>query len=131
MIRILGLALVAVSFTFAACGSSKTAEAPPAEETPAPTMAPADALVGTWQDGTSTFTFGADKNFRWQQTRPCGSPPCPVTTSAGKYEIRSGKIYVTLDGDTEVMEMAFNGDQSQLTLSSNKRGASWTLGRGM
>jgi len=131
MTRFIGLSLLALTLSFAACGGGekKNVEVAPAP-TPVATMAPDQAIVGTWRDGSNTFTFGADKSVVWQQSRACGAPPCPTTTSRGTYELRHGKLKVALDGADEMMEMSFNGDQSQLNLSSNKRGQSWGLMRG-
>lgn len=130
MTRLIGLSLLALSFTFAACGSSDKKKDEPAVVAPMATMSPDQALIGTWQDGSNTFVFGADKSFRWMQARPCGSPPCPTTTSTGTYELRHGQIKVTLDGADEMMNMSFNADQSQLSLQSNKRSQNWGLMRG-
>jgi len=135
MIRWLMIALLTLSFGFAACGSSKktqteteTHETAPAET---PRMADSEAVVGTWREGTTSITFKDNMTYRWDQTRPCGSPPCPTTTTTGRYEFRGGNLYIIPEGGTaEVLNMSFSGDQNALKLTSNKRNQSWSLTRG-
>jgi|GEM_PF-1699076 len=131
MTRFIGLSMLALTLTFAACGGSdKKKDEPAPTPTPVATMSPDQALIGTWKDGSNTFVFGADKSFKWMQTRPCGAPPCPTTTSTGTYSLRHGDIFINMNGADEVMKMSFNADQSQLMLQSNKRGQNWGLMRG-
>lgn len=130
MTRFLGLSMLALTLTFAACGGGDKKKDAPAPTAPVATMSADQALIGTWKDGSNTFVFGADHSFKWMQARPCGAPPCPTTTSAGTYSIRHGQIKVTMNGSDEMMNMSFNADQSQLMLQSNKRGQNWGLMRG-
>ena len=130
MTRFIGLSLLTLSLSFAACGGKDKAPAPAPAPAPVATMAPEQALIGSWRDGSNTFIFGADKSFTWQESRPCGAPPCPTTSNRGTYEFRHGKVKVVIDGNDEMMEFSFNADQTQLNLSSNKRGQNWGLMRG-
>lgn len=130
MLRLTVLASLALALSLGACGSSdkKTTD------TPAETAArpDAEAIVGTWKAGTTTIAFGADGNFTWSETRPCGAPPCPATTSNGTYEFRNGKLYLNAAGETtEVIEYEWATGQNGLMLNSNKRGKSWNLTRAM
>ncbi|MBL8787991.1 MAG: lipocalin family protein [Deltaproteobacteria bacterium] len=129
MMRWLGVAVVAAGLTLGACGSSEKKDNTPSG--PTWTAAPdKDALAGKWSDGTSTISFNGNGSYSWAKAIPCGSGDCKTTSTAGKWELRNGKIYLTPDGDTnEVIEFQFGNQQNTLRLNSNKSGQTWNLNR--
>ncbi len=129
MVRLLTNTLFALSFSMfaVACGSSEKAttnnNAPTVEMRP-----DGEAIIGTWSDGTTTLTLGADKKYSWEMMRPCGAPPCPTTTSGGTWVLRSGKLYLDPnEGSDEVIKYNLDQTTRSLGISSSSKGKSWTL----
>ncbi|PIE19203.1 MAG: hypothetical protein CSA66_02845 [Proteobacteria bacterium] len=132
MIRFLGLALLALSLTFTACGSSDSGKTTATTTTTVTRLPDAQALVGVWKDARDTVALNGDGSYVWTMTKPCGAPPCPSTAQKGTYQLRGGKLYMSPAGGTdEVVTFQFSDDQKTLMLNSNKRGQSWSLMRGM
>ena len=135
MLRLFVLASVALTLSLGACGSSEKKKTDtPTETAPTVTTRPdSEAIVGTWQAGTTTIKFTADGKYTWNETRACGAPPCPTTSSNGTYQFRNGKLYLNAAGaDTnEAVEFQWAPGQDGLMLNSNKQGKSWNLMRGM
>lgn len=127
MMRWLGIAAVSAGLTLAACGSSEKKKTETNE--PGFVAAPAEqALPGRWSDGSNTLSLDAGGTYRWEETRSCGAPPCPTTSTGGKWSLRNGKIYLSpAEGGDEVFEFGFQDNQKGLSLSSNKQNKSWSL----
>ena len=128
MLRWLGVAAVSAGLALSACGSrEKKAEPAGAAWTAAPDK---DALAGRWSDGSSTITLNGNGSYSWAKAIPCGSGDCKATTTNGQWELRSGKLYLTPDGETsEVIQYEFSNQQRGLRFSSNKAGQSWNFNR--
>ena len=127
MFRLLTIAFVGVMLSASACSSDekKTDDGP---TTTQPTMSDAEALIGSWSDGSNRIVFNSNNTYRWEQSRACGAPPCPTTATNGTYMLRNGKIYLDPnDGDDEVIEFAIAWDPRRVTLTSNKRSQTWNL----
>jgi hypothetical protein len=127
MMRWLGVVVVSAGLALGACSSEKkkTTEAPTFVAKP-----DAEALVGSWSDGSATVSFDAGGSYRWEEARPCGAPPCPATATSGTWQLRNGKIYLDPgEGGDEIIEFAWADQQTSLSLSSAKQGARWSLKR--
>lgn len=87
----------------------------------------AGALAGSWAAGQTKVSFeGA--NYTWEEVRPCGAPPCPVTTKSGTFEVRRGQVYLTPAGGTvEVFEAKIGTSPRALWLKSTKSGTELNL----
>lgn len=113
--RWLGMASIAMSVSIAACGDrGGKAPAPVDNWQPAPD---AQAIVGNWTDGQTTFVFGANGNYSWDKVVPCGAPPCPVTSTTGTYQVRGNKVYLNPpQGNDITVDFAFENKQSSVRL---------------
>lgn len=125
MIRTMGLLVVVAGLSLSACGSREN-KAPAPAATPTFTPAPDDqALVGSWSDGTTTMTLRANKTYTMEMTRPGRN----ATTSAGKWSLRGGALYLHPEGATdEVYDFQWGAEQRSLNMSSAKGGA-WNLSK--
>jgi len=126
MMRWLGVVVVSTGLALIACGSSEKKKNPDGSTF---TAAPdAQALVGTWSDGSRTVAFDAGGSYRWEEARPCGAPPCPATATSGTWQLRNGKIYLDpQEGGDEIVEFTFAEMQKTVSLSSKKQGSTWVL----
>lgn len=128
MMKWLGMLAVSAGLALGACGSSEKKKTEP--EGPGFVAAPPEqALVGNWSDGSNTVHFDPGGSYRWEEARQCGAPPCPTTTSAGKWQLRNGKIYLypADGGGDEIVEFNFSDNQTGLGLSSAKQSKNWAL----
>ncbi len=112
MMRWLGMASIAM--TVAACGDRGKPTPEHENWQPAPD---GQAIIGTWTDGQTTFSFLENRNYRWEKVVPCGSPPCPVTNNSGTYEVRGGKVYLDPpQGNDIVIDYLFENKQGTIRL---------------
>ncbi len=130
MMRWLGVLAVSAGLALGACGSSEKKKDEPVET---PTVAPKsdqEALVGSWSDGASTITFQSGGAYTWEESRPCGAPPCPSTATSGTWQLRNGKIYLDpAEGGDEIIEFDLMDQQSRLALTSAKQNKTWSLNK--
>lgn len=95
------LILIAAALTSLSLACASDPPASTATTAPAAPVADAEAIVGTWTGSNTTINFIDASNFKWQETRPCGAPPCPATMTQGTYQLRRGQIYITVPGQTD------------------------------
>jgi hypothetical protein len=128
MMRWLGVLVVSAGLALGACGSSEKKKEP---VDTGPTALPVkEALVGGWTDGTSTLKLMAGGAYSWVESRPCGAPPCPSTSTSGTWQLRNDKIYLDpADGGDEIISFDLMDHQSRLVLTSAKQDKTWSLNR--
>lgn len=121
-------AVIGMSLAFGACSSSKKKEEAPAP-TPQQVLLPdSQALIGSWTDGSNTFTFNGNNTFSMTKSRGCTNPPCPSTTTSGTYQFRSGQIYISSPGqEDQVLTYILNQGAKTLSLTNKRSGESWNL----
>lgn len=130
MKRWFGVTVVMVGLTLGACSNSETKPSsdPVGAYTPASNS---QAILGTWSDGSNTFTFDANGNYKWSEITPCAAPTCAESQrAAGSYEIRQNRVLLGgalgSNGDLSVT-FSFANEQNTVTLSDGTK--SWTLNR--
>jgi hypothetical protein len=131
MTRWYGIAALTMGLALGACGSSKKNTAPAAVE-PAFTPAPdAEALRGTWSDGSATFIFDG-ATYKWHEVVPCGAPTCTEKEkAAGEYELRNGGALMLKGGlgDKGDLRVTFTFQNNQKTVQISDGSATWTLNK--
>jgi hypothetical protein len=131
MNRWIGIATLSMGLALGACGSSKK-QAPAAPVEPAFTAAPdAEALVGTWSDGSATFTFNG-RAYTWSEVIPCGAPTCQEKAKgAGDYDLRNGGKIVLKGalGDKGDLMVTFSWQNNQKTVVLSDGASTWTLNK--
>jgi hypothetical protein len=127
----LTVAALAAGFAFSACGSSEKKDTTPT----APAFTPApdnEAIVGSWSDGQSTLTINGNGTYRWDDSIPCGAPPCPVKSTNGAWELRRDKLVLTpsdAEAGADPVAFSFENNQKTVKLSSNKQNRDWTFNK--
>ncbi len=122
---LLGIALLTLSFGLSACpDKDKPKETGPVVV--APTMTDTEALAASYASGNIRWTGDSSGKFTFDMPSACPQAPCPVARKSGTWQLKHGKLYLTLPAATQVWGYKVGHNPRTLTLSS-PQGRSHTL----